>query len=135
MWCGIPAGDGVPRSRLTTGNSSFTLHVVCGGNIRGAEPKSLGRRKNLHDAAILDAETPDVDGGRFYAKHRKRRADLAPMLSAVVQRFRQPNAQGSVPLVAVAFVDLSQNCVRIEVFTEEPRPGPRRCAPSRLAAL
>jgi hypothetical protein len=55
----------------------------------------------------LEAEVPDVDGRRFHTERREGGADLAPVIGAVMQRLRQPDADRSVPLGPVLLVDLS----------------------------
>ena len=78
--------------------------------------------RNLDNAAIFQTEAKRINGWRFHAKYRKRRADLAPMLGSVVQHLRKVDAQWSVPLEPVVGIDLSDHGLRIEGLVDESGP-------------
>src|ERR687888_1484191 len=57
-----------------------------------------GPRWDLDHAPVLVGEVPEVDGRGFQPDRGERRADLAPMVGAVVEGLREPDAYGGMSL-------------------------------------
>jgi hypothetical protein len=74
-------------------------------------------RHLLHDPPRVEPEVIDIDLRRLHTERRERCANLTAMVGAVVQGLREPEPDGSPPLIPVGLVDLEHHRVGVE------RPG------------
>ena len=91
-----------------------------GGSMPSNARQDVGGNSTTRPSS--ETEVPDVDERRFHAERREGGADLAPMIRPVVQRLREPDADGRVglgPVVAVPF----QDGVRVGIVRQDRRPG------------
>src|SRR5512134_1936201 len=84
--------------------------------------EASGRWRALDAAAILDAEGPHIDIGRFNTELGERGADLAAMIGPVVQRLAEHDT-GSVEGIGPVVVGLHKHRVGIDVAPQDSRPN------------
>ena len=123
------------RSSPTTGRRlSGRRRIAVAASARSEAPSrsieregGSGGRVGLGDAPDGEAELPGVDRRRLDAERRQRRADLAPVVGAVVERLRKADPDRRLLPVAIVLVDLLEDRVGVEVAGQEI--GPFRVVP------